>query len=526
MKVVRLFERALRVVAAGLMFSAFLRETPAATHYVSPWEAPYYWISPEFAAWEVQEAINDAEEGDKIVIGPGRYRGNLTVKEGVTLSGSGRDKVIISGAAPTVPTITLTWNNTAKGLTIYGSRYDGSGIYADVGVPPAKTGTLMPFHISDCTISSCAGSGILIIARSEATMILRPDPRYATPEEWEAYFEALYDTELEVEVFGCEIRKCGGNGAAVHVEGDTDPHDFAFPEFLPVEQGFKHGTLRISDSTITGCNGTGISVEAGWLGRAQVVMERSAVRGNGGSGISAHSTGATWNGAAAWLNNSLIVGNRGAGIFCMSWESWCWGDICPDVLYPWEETGEIYADSCTIAHNGVSVDGTLWLRNCILWGNADPEPNPPFTPRRGIVGATNNCIQWPEFAGKDGNITADPLFVDAANGDFRLRAGSPCLDSGGFYWLPTIGVCNEVNYAVSFDAGVDLDGNPRVSGGGPEMGAYECAVEEPTYVMETSYDLANWTRDWVTGQGPRYTWYDRIADLGATKFYRIGVGAQ
>lgn len=493
----------------------------AATHYVSPWEAPYYWITPEFAAWEVQEAINDAEEGDEIMIGPGRYSGNLTVKDGVNLSGSGRDKVIISGAAPTVPAITLTWNNTVKGLTVYGSRYDGSGIYADVAVPPAKTGTLTPFHISDCTISSCAGSGILIIARSEATMIFLPDPRYATPEEWEAYSEALYDTELEIEVLGCEIRKCGGNGIAVHVEGDTDPHDFAFPEFLPIEHGFKHGTLRISDCTITGCNGAGISVEAGWLGRAQVIVEKCVVRDNGGRGISVHSTGATWNGAGAWLNNSLIVGNRGAAIFCMSWESWCWGDICPDVLYPWEETGEIYADSCTIAHNDVSVDGTLWLRNCILWGNADPEANPPFTPRRNIVRATNNCIQWSELADSDGNITKDPLFVDPENGDFTLKPSSPCIDAGGLYWRPTVSVLNKVRLAISLDPRVDLAGNPRASGEAPDIGAYECAGGETTWLLETSEDLMTWERWSFSREGPCCAWYVFTEDLPQRRFYRI-----
>ena len=29
-----------------------------------------------------------------------------------------------------------------------------------------------------------------------------------------------------------------------------------------------------------------------------------------------------------------------------------------------------------------------------------------------------------------GNIDADPLFLDVANGDLHLQAGSPCIDTG------------------------------------------------------------------------------------------------
>ena len=32
-----------------------------------------------------------------------------------------------------------------------------------------------------------------------------------------------------------------------------------------------------------------------------------------------------------------------------------------------------------------------------------------------------------------GNITADPLFVDATSGDYALQAGSPVIDAGTAY---------------------------------------------------------------------------------------------
>ena len=65
----------------------------------------------------------------------------------------------------------------------------------------------------------------------------------------------------------------------------------------------------------------------------------------------------------------------------------------------------------------------------------------------------------------NGNIDADPLFVDAANGDYRLRRTSPCVDTG-----------------TRVDLFTDLDGNPRpidVPGRGGsgfnsyDMGCYE-----------------------------------------------------
>jgi len=89
--------------------------------------------------------------------------------------------------------------------------------------------------------------------------------------------------------------------------------------------------------------------------------------------------------------------------------------------------------------------------NAILWRNRGGEIAP-----GGPVSVAHSDVRG-GFPGP-GNIDEDPLFVRPGAGDLRLRPGSPCRDAG-------------------IDTGslppADLDGNPRIQGPRPDMGAYE-----------------------------------------------------
>ncbi len=115
--------------------------------------------------------------------------------------------------------------------------------------------------------------------------------------------------------------------------------------------------------------------------------------------------------------------------------------------------GEAY--NCTFVGNssfggGGLSDGAAY--NCVFSGNTAYIANDLYESL-----AYNSCSAELTH-GVDGNITNAPLFVDAANGDFRLQSNSPCINWG--------------NNAFVTNA-TDLAGNSRIVEGTVDMGAYE-----------------------------------------------------
>ncbi|MGB9740128.1 choice-of-anchor Q domain-containing protein, partial [Chloroflexus sp.] len=105
-------------------------------------------------------------------------------------------------------------------------------------------------------------------------------------------------------------------------------------------------------------------------------------------------------------------------------------------------------------HEYYYVDSETTIANSIVWDNGFLAI---YNDSTSVISVTYSLVEG-GWSG-EGNINADPLFVDAASGNLRLQAGSPAIDAGN-------------DAAVPPGITTDLDGNPRFDYI-VDMGAYE-----------------------------------------------------
>jgi hypothetical protein len=182
-----------------------------------------------------------------------------------------------------------------------------------------------------------------------------------------------------------------------------------------------NGCTQTNGDTLYDCSGGGAYAQGGTLNNC-------ALRGNS----ACRNGGAVLDGT---LNNCELIGNSAGSDG---------GGAYGSVL-----------NNCTLAGNLAGSDGggacLGTLNNCIVYYNVSVTSN-------NISGGTANyCCTTPDPGGTS-NITGEPVFVDTNAANYRLHAGSPCINSG--------------NNACVYGSH-DLDGNPRIVFGTVDIGAYE-----------------------------------------------------
>ncbi|MCL5097556.1 MAG: hypothetical protein M1608_08520 [Candidatus Omnitrophica bacterium] len=183
------------------------------------------------------------------------------------------------------------------------------------------------------------------------------------------------------------------------------PGDWAGLNIASASATLNHCNIRYGGNTGSGAFASGVII----VNAGSLVLSNSVVESTKYDGLSVYGTGGT----ATIVNSVLRELDRAI---------WAWGG------------GDVHLINCTFDENLVALDqhggASILAENCIIANSIQASV---------IEGAStlSYCNLWskysgssnPSVIGQDGNISADPKFMNAAQEDYRLKYGSPCIDS-------------------------------------------------------------------------------------------------
>ena len=436
----------------------------------------------------IQDAIDAAVDGDEVVVGAGTYFENIDVL--------GKTITVRSSFGPGVTTIDGTGSNDSVVKCISG---EGSSTLLEGFTVTGGTGTVFPFvgvigggmfnHNSSPTITNVifsgntaqdgggmanfGGSPTLVDCTFSGNSVDTPFHvargggmfnRFSTPTVINCTFTGntanldgggMFNFASNPMVAGCTFSgnsATNGSGGGMANKVNSTPTVTGCSFSVNAADISGGGMFNFDSSpTVTNCTFSGNTGLLGG-GMTNFIDSHPAVTDTTFTGNSAllHGGGMVNVQSSPTVTNCMFSGNSadfaGGGMINFSASDAAVTNCLFSANTALGAAGMANVESnstvtnCTISGN-IAQDGGGGMfnqvsfptvTNCILWDNSpDQIFNSGATP---TVSYSDVLGGWLGI----GNIDADPMFVDAANGDFRLLAGSPCIDSADSTAVPVL----------------------------------------------------------------------------------------
>jgi parallel beta-helix repeat protein len=472
-----MIQRGISITLTGfLMVTAlivFWSPTPAAatTHCVNPQGTGGCFDS-------IQDAIDASSASDVINVAAGTYEEDITLKAGVQVIGAGAGLSVIhgTGGGPTerAPVVKATDpnigpNTLLQGFTLTGGNAHvtewmsfGGGVFISDGASPTIKDNLITGN------RATLGGGIAVFASDpviEGNTITSNSSVDAAGLYVDGSSPLITGNEIANNQATEGASAGGGQGGGLIIIHDSFPvvsdntisgnASSCDGGGIVIQEGaeptIRHNTIEDNQATGEGSSGCGIGGGAKYYTNGGGTFEDNTVRGNiaarGGGGIYVenYSTpvidrnkilendGGPWGGgiiialgSSPRITNNYVAGNKvtdwGNGIFVNS--------TSPEV-----RNNTIVANGGTGLGDGIfiwpeSAAPTI-INNIIAYNDY------------GIVHGTSSFTGVADYNDVYGNTTdysgvfpgphdlsADPMFVDTANGNYALEPGSPAADAG------------------------------------------------------------------------------------------------
>ena len=388
----------------------------------------------------IQAGIQAAANGDTVLVAPGTYPENINfLGKSITVASSGGPAVTIidGGRAGSVVTFKTGESASAvlKGFTIQNgsAQFEGGGILIQ-SASPTITGNTIQNNFA------CSGGGG--IASSFGSPVIQGNT-------------IQNNTQAGCSGGGGGGLEIGGAGFAKIIGNVIINNEWPSGDGGGIEL-FAAGSPTIRNNVISGNIATGVSPAAQGGGIAMfnssdaLVVENLISNNSAGQGGGISFLVPSGNRGPILINNTIV------------------GDSAP-------QGSEVFADGFD---SQVQFFNNLMIgpseANAVFCGSFAGQ-SPTFATNDAFsangTGLSGTCAGQ---SAQNGNISADPLFVNSAAGDFHLQPASPAVDAG------TNSVANlpQTDYA----------GNPRILDGNNDcvstvdIGAYELAlVAQPAF---------------------------------------------